>query len=120
MSLIFGALQTIGVGCYAPCMAMVYALGMHLLTAFLIMMIATGMLMAAGGARFVKQGAYDRKVAFSLTIAGIFGVFLAAYVIKSLPLLVLKWVVLCIVLYTSGWMFLSATRKERESKIKEI
>lgn len=120
MSFIFGALQTIGVGFYAPCMAMVYALGMHPLTAFPIMMTATGMLMAAGGARFVKQGAYDRKVAISLSIAGIIGVFLAAYVVKSLPLLILRWVVLCVVLYTSGWMFLSATRKEPESKIQII
>jgi uncharacterized membrane protein YfcA len=117
MSFLFGALQTIGVGFYAPCMAMVYALGMHPLTAFPIMMTATGMLMAAGGARFVKQGAYDRKVAFSLTVAGVFGVFLAAYVVKSLPLLMLKWVVLCIVLYTSAWMFHSAIRKAPCSKV---
>jgi uncharacterized membrane protein YfcA len=120
MSFIFGALQTIGVGFYAPCMAMVYALGMHPLTAFPIMMTATGMLMAAGGVRFVKQNAYDRKVSFSLTIAGVIGVFLAAYVVKSLPLVILKWVVLCVVLYTSGWMFLSATRKESESKIISV
>jgi len=117
MSFIFGALQTIGVGFYAPCMAMVYALGMHPLTAFPIMMTATAMLMAAGGATFVKQKAYDRKAAFSLTIAGVIGVFLAAYIVKSLPLLVLKWVVLCVVLYTSVWMFISAARKEPESKI---
>jgi len=120
MSFIFGALQTIGVGFYAPCMAMVYALGMHPLTAFPIMMTATAMLMAAGGARFVKQNAYDRKVAFSLTIAGVIGVFLAAYVVKSLPLLVLKGVVCCVVLYTSVWMFISATRREPESEIKII
>jgi len=120
MSFIFGALQTIGVGFYAPCMAMVYTLGMHPLTAFPIMMTATAMLMAAGGARFVKQSAYDRKVAFSLTIAGVFGVLLAAYVVKSLPLLILKWVVLCVVLYTSVWMFISATQKEPESKIITI
>jgi uncharacterized membrane protein YfcA len=118
MSFIFGALQTIGVGFYAPCMAMVYALGMHPLTAFPIMMTATAMLMAAGGARFVKQSAYDKKAAFSLTIAGVIGVFLAAYVVKSLPLLILKWVVLCVVLYTSVWMFISATQKEPEAKIK--
>ena len=116
MSFIFGALQTIGVGFYAPCMAMVYALGMHPLTAFPIMMTATAMLMAAGGARFVKQQAYDRKASFSLTIAGMVGVFLAAYVVKSLPLLILKGVVCCVVLYTSVWMFISASRKEPESK----
>ena len=111
MSFIFGALQTIGIGFYAPCMAMVYALGMHPLTAFPIMMTATAMLMAAGSARFVKENAYDHKAAIALTIAGIIGVFLAAFVVKSLPLTVLKWVVCAVVLYTSIWMFMSARRK---------
>lgn len=112
MSFIFGALQTIGVGFYAPCMAMVYLLGMHPQTAFPIMMTATAMLMAAGGSRFVKEKVYDQKVAISLTIAGFFGVLLAAYVVKSLPLTVLKWVVCIVVMYTSIWMFVSASRKE--------
>lgn len=115
MSFIFGALQTIGIGFYAPCMAMVYALGMHPKTAFPIMMTATAMLMAAGGARFVKEKAYDRKASISLTIAGVVGVFLAAYVVKSLPLIVMKWVVCGVVLYTSVWMFISATRKDPET-----
>jgi uncharacterized membrane protein YfcA len=115
MSLIFGALQTIGVGFYAPCMAMVYALGMHPATAFPIMMTATAMLMAAGGARFVKENAYDRKAAISMTIAGIAGVFLAAYVVKSLPLEVLKWVVCVVVLYTSIWMFISARKRDENT-----
>jgi len=114
MSLIFGALQTIGVGFYAPCMAMVYALGMHPATAFPIMMTATAMLMAAGGARFVKENAYDRKASISLTIAGVVAVFIAAYVVKSLPLDVLKWVVCVVVMYTSVWMFISSRQKDPE------
>jgi uncharacterized membrane protein YfcA len=92
-------------------------LGMHPLTAFPVMMTATAMLMAAGGARFVKQKAYDRKASISLTIAGVIGVFLAAYVVKSLPLLILKGVVCSVVLYTSVWMFISATRKTDPSEI---
>ncbi len=108
VSFAFGALQTIGVGFYAPCMATVYALGMHPKTAFPIMMTATAMLMAAGSARFVKEKAYDPKAAVALTLAGIFGVFLAAFVVKSLPLTVMKWVVLGVVLYTSMMMFISA------------
>jgi uncharacterized membrane protein YfcA len=90
VSFVFGALQTIGVGFYAPCMATVFALGMHPKTAFPIMMTATAMLMAAGSARFVKEKAYDPKAAVALTLAGIFGVFLAAFVVKSLPLTVMK------------------------------
>jgi uncharacterized membrane protein YfcA len=115
MSFVFGALQTIGVGFYAPCMAMVYALGMHPLTAFPIMMTATAMLMAAGSARFVKENAYDRKASLALTVSGIAGVFLAAFIVKSLPLTFLKWGVCGIVLYTAAWMFVSARRKEPAS-----
>ncbi len=108
MSFVFGALQTIGVGFYAPCMATVYTLGMHPRTAFPIMMTATAMLMAAGSARFVKEKAYDPKTAIALTMAGVFGVLVAAYIVKSLPLTALKWVVMGVVLYTSTWMFISA------------
>jgi uncharacterized membrane protein YfcA len=113
VSFAFGALQTIGVGFYAPCMATIYALGMHPKTAFPIMMTATAMLMAAGSARFVKEKAYDPKAAVALTLAGIFGVFLAAFVVKSLPLTVMKWVVLGVVLYTSTMMFISARQSRR-------
>ena len=111
MSFIFGALQTIGVGFYAPCMAMVFALGMHPLTAFPLMMTSTALLMLAGSSRFIKENAYDRKTAIALTIAGTAGVFLAAYVVKSLPLVVLKWIVCVVVFYTSAWMFRSAQVK---------
>lgn len=111
---IFGALQSIGIGFYAPCMAMVYAFGMDPKTAFPIMMTATAMLMAAGGSRFVREKAYDRKVAIALSAAGVVGVFLAAYVVKSLPLDVIKWLVCVVVFYTSIIMFLSARRDRRK------
>jgi uncharacterized membrane protein YfcA len=68
-------------------------------------------LMAAGGSRFIKENAYDRKTAILLTFGGLAGVFLAAYIVKSLPLLVLKWIVCIVVFYTSMWMFRSAASK---------
>jgi uncharacterized membrane protein YfcA len=71
--------------------------------------------MAAGGARFVKENAYDRKASISLTIAGVAAVFIAAYVVKSLPLDVLKWVVIGVVMYTSVWMFISSRQKDPET-----
>ena len=112
---VFGALQTIGVGFYAPCMATVYTLGMHPKTAFPIMMTSGAMLMAASSARFVKGKAYDPKASVALSISGIIGVLVAAYVVKSLPLTVMKWVVLGAVLYTSVWMFVSAASKTADS-----
>jgi uncharacterized membrane protein YfcA len=76
------------------------------------MMTATAMLMAAGSARFVKEDAYDRKAALALTVAGTLGVFLAAFIVKSMPLTILKWMVCAIVLYTAAWMFVSSATKE--------
>ena len=116
LSFIFGALQTIGIGFYAPCMAIVYGLGMHPLTAFPIMMTATAMLMAAGSARFIKEEAYDRKAALGLTLGGVIGVLIAAYIVKSLPLTVMKWLVSFVVMYTSIWMFISAAQSRKTQK----
>jgi uncharacterized membrane protein YfcA len=79
------------------------------------MMTATGLLMAAGGSRFIKKNAYDRKAAISLTLAGIAGVILAAFVVKSLSLNLLKIVVLIVVLYTSFTMFSDAAKNEPAS-----
>lgn len=115
VSFVFGALQTIGVGFYAPCMATVFALGMHPQTAFPIMMTATGLLMAAGSARFVKEKAYDPKAALALALFGTLGVPVAAYVVKSLPLEALKWAVLAVLVYTATAMFLTAGRPRPSS-----
>jgi uncharacterized membrane protein YfcA len=105
---VLGALSTIGIGFYAPTMALVYALGMSPRVAFPIMMGACAFLMTGAGTRFVREGAYDRKAALGLTILGIPAVLLAATVVKSLPLATLKWVVVAVILYTSAAMFRSA------------
>jgi uncharacterized membrane protein YfcA len=96
-------------------MATIFALGMHPQTAFPIMMTATAMLMAAGSARFVKEKAYDPKAALALTLFGTLGVPVAAYVVKSLPLDALKWVVLAVLIYTAAMMFLSARGSRKAS-----
>jgi uncharacterized membrane protein YfcA len=107
---VLGALSTIGIGFYAPTMALVYALGMSPRVAFPIMMGACAFLMTGAGTRFVREGAYDRKAALGLTILGIPAVLLAAFVVKSLPLAILKWVVVAVILYTSAVMFRTARR----------
>lgn len=107
---VLGALSTIGIGFYAPTMALVYALGMNPRVAFPIMMGACAFLMTGAGTRFVRDGAYDRKAALGLTILGIPAVLVAATVVRSLPLATLKWVVVAVILYTSLAMFRSARR----------
>jgi uncharacterized membrane protein YfcA len=109
---ILGALQTIGIGLYAPCMALVYSLGMHPRAAYPIMMGACALLMPWCSLRFIKEASYDPKAAFGLTILGVVGVLIAAYIVKSLPLTILKWVVVAVILYTSVMMFRSVKKKK--------
>lgn len=105
---ILGAFMTVGIGLYAPCMALVYALGMSPLVAFPIMMGSCAFLMPPASAKFIKEGAYNRKAAVSMAIPGAIAVLIAALVVKSLPLDTLRWVVIVVILYTSVVMFRSA------------
>ena len=109
---ILGALMTLGLGLYAPCLVMIALLGMSPSTAFPIMMGSCAFLMPIGSLRFVKSGAYNLKAAIGLAIGGIPAVLLAAYVVKSLPARVVAWLVVFVVLYASITM-LRAAAKER-------
>jgi uncharacterized membrane protein YfcA len=113
VSFILGALQTIGIGLYAPCMALIYAMGMDPLVAFPIMMGSCALLTPWCGLKFIKEASYDPKAAFGLTSLGIVGVIIAAYIVKSLPLTVLKCVIAIVILYTSVMMFRSIKKKEK-------
>ena len=107
---ILGVFMTAGIGLYAPCMAMLYLLGLSPLVIFPIMMGSCAFLMPVAGVKFIKEGQYARKPAAAIAIMGCFGVLLAAYVVTSLDLDVLKIVVIAVVLYTSGMMLYSARR----------
>lgn len=107
-----GALMTLGIGLYAPCMILVALLGMNPRAAFPIMMGSCAFLMPIGGLRFVARGSYSLRAALGLTIGGIPAVLFAAFVVQSLPLTWLRWLVFAVVLYTAVAMLLSARRRE--------
>ncbi len=111
---ILGALMTVGIGLYAPCMALVYALGMSPLVAFPIMMGSCAFLMPPASAKFIKEGAYNRKASISMAIPGIIAVLIAAFLVKSLPLNTLRWVVIVVIIYTSLVMFNSALNSRNQ------
>jgi len=105
---ILGALMTAGIGLYAPCMALIYALGMSPLVAFPIMMGSCAFLMPPASIRFIREGAYNRKAAVAMAIPGAIAVLIAALIVKSLPMEALRWVVIVVILYTSFVMLRSA------------
>ncbi|MBM7622539.1 sulfite exporter TauE/SafE family protein [Sporohalobacter salinus] len=116
---ILGALMTLGIGLYAPCMALIYMLGMSPRVAFPIMMGSCAFLMPVASVKFIKEGAYNRKISLAISILGLVGVFVAAYIVKSLPLNILTWLVIGVVLYTSITMFKEAIGNE-EVKEEEV
>jgi len=103
-----GALMTIGIGLYAPCLIMISLLGMNPRAAFPIMMGSCAFLMPAASFRFMRFSAYDLKAALGLTIGGIPAVLIAAFIVKSLPLEAVRWLVVLVVIYAAFTMLRSA------------
>jgi uncharacterized membrane protein YfcA len=111
-SFLSGAFMTVGIGFYAPLLAMFGLLGLNPVAVFPIMAGAGAMMMPASATRFLKSDRIDLKLVLSLALGGIPAVLLAAYVVKSLPLEILRWVVTAVVLYTAVVMLRSATRRD--------
>ncbi|HEY7642151.1 MAG TPA: sulfite exporter TauE/SafE family protein [Steroidobacteraceae bacterium] len=112
-----GALMTLGIGLYAPCLILVSLLGMDPRAAFPIMMGSCAVLMPVASLRFISDRKYDLRAALGLALGGIPAVLLAAYVVTSLPLDWLRWLVVIIVLYAAALMLLSARAKAAAADI---
>ncbi len=117
INFILGALMTAGIGLYAPCMALVFMLGMSPKVAFPIMMGSCAFLMPPASAKFVKEGAYNRKASVSMCLAGTVGVLIAAFLVKSLPMDILRWLVIAVVIYTATIMLKSAFKNKSKQAI---
>jgi uncharacterized membrane protein YfcA len=108
INFVLGALMTLGIGLYAPCMIMISLLGMDPTAAFPIMMGSCAFLMPIGGLQFVRKGGYDLRAAVGLAIGGIPGVLIAALWVVSLSLDTVRWLVVAVVIYTAAMLLRSA------------
>jgi uncharacterized membrane protein YfcA len=110
VNFVLGGLMTLGIGLYAPCLILVSLLGMNPLAAFPIMMASSAFVMAIGGVRFIRSERYSARAALGLALGGVPGVIVAAYVVKSLSMVWLHWLVVVVVLYAAVVMLMSAWR----------
>jgi uncharacterized membrane protein YfcA len=106
-----GALMTLGIGLYAPCLIMISLLGMDPRAAFPIMMGSCAFLMPVASARFTRAGSFNLKAALGLALGGVPAVLLAALVVKSLNLTAVRWLVVVVVAYTAVTMLRAAARE---------
>lgn len=111
-SIALGALMTLGIGLFAPCMIMVSLLGMDPKAAFPIMMGSCAFLMPAASVRFIRLESYAPRQSLGLALGGLPGVLIAALIVKSLPLTAVRWLVVVAVIYAAFTMLRSATTRE--------
>ncbi|SMY32850.1 Sulfite exporter TauE/SafE [Photobacterium malacitanum] len=104
---IFGALMTVGIGLYAPCMVMIYLLGMNPLAAFPVMMCSCAFLSFFSSASFIRHNRFNSRATVTVALVGPIMVMVAAYLVKSLDMHVLAWLVCAVVFYTSVTMYRS-------------
>lgn len=114
-----GAFQTMGIGLYAPCMALVSVLGMNVTAAFPIMMGSCAFVMPFCSAKFVKEGRYARLASLICTFTGSIAVVLTYIFVKSIPLTALIWIVVVVMLYTS-YTFFKQVADARKMKSSEM
>jgi uncharacterized membrane protein YfcA len=108
---VLGILMMLGIGLYAPCMILVSLLGMNPTAAFPIMMGSCAFLMPISSVRFVKTRTYHVRAALGLALGGLPAVLIAAYLVRSLPLDAVRWLVVFVVIYTSINMLVTANRE---------
>jgi len=106
-----GALVSIGIGNYAPCLILVSLLGMNPTTAFPIMMGSCAFLMPVASVRFIKSGKFSPGACLGLLIGGVPAVLIAAFIVKSLPIGAVRWLVVVVVLYTATALLRAARRE---------
>jgi uncharacterized membrane protein YfcA len=105
---LLGVLMTLGIGLYAPCLILVSLLGMSPTAAFPIMMGSCAFLMPVASARFIRGSRYAPRAALGLLLGGVPAVLIAAFIVKSLPLATVRWLVVVVVVYTATAMLRSA------------
>lgn len=110
-NLLLGILMPLGIGLYAPCMILVSLLGMSPLAAFPIMMGSCAFLMPISSIGFFQNGKYLPSAALGIAIGGVPAVLVAAYVVKSLPLDAVRWIVLAVVLIVAATLLRAAWRE---------
>lgn len=114
----FGILLNFGVGNYAPTLVMLSLMGMDPRLSFPIMAAGAALMGAGAGARHIQLGTIDLKVVISLALGGIPAVFVAAFLVKTMPIVLLRWLVIVVVLYAAAIMFRASLSGRRDERVK--
>lgn len=113
-SFLLGILMNLGIGNYAPTLILLSLLGMDPRAAFPIMMGSAALLMVTSGARIVSARPLNLGLVLGMILGGIPAVFVAAFIVRSLPLEQLRWGVVAVATYAGAAMLHAAFARRRE------
>lgn len=108
-----GAGMCMGIGMFAPGMALLYLLGMSPIAVLPILMGCCAFVMATCGYNFMKNNAYEVKNSTGLSIGYTIGVLIASFIVISIDVSILKWIIIIAILYASISLLLSAKANKK-------
>jgi uncharacterized membrane protein YfcA len=108
---LMGVLMMFGIGLYAPSLIVLSLLGLNPKAAFPIMMGSCAFLMPIASATFIRSTRIDLRIVLGLALGGIPAVLVAAFIVKEMDLVILRWLVVAVVLYAALLLLRSAMKK---------
>jgi len=117
VNFVMGVLLNFGIGHYAPSLVMLSLMGLDPRLAFPIMATGGAFTIAGAGTRHVLSGHLDLRVALGIVIGGIPAVLAAAFIVKEMPIEVLRWLVAAVVLYAAIVMLRAAFTGRRDGRL---
>jgi uncharacterized membrane protein YfcA len=119
---VLGALMCVGIGNYAPSMALLSFLGMHPIAAYPIMMASDAILIPVASLGFLRSGRFAPAVAVGLTLGAIVGTLAAFPLVKTLGhhLTLMRWAVTAVIAYAAFAMLRSALAAEPDAPLSVV
>jgi len=111
---VFGLLLNFGVGNYAPMLVMLSLMGMDPRLCFPIMAGGAALTGAGASIRHIQIGQIDLRIVLGLAIGGIPAVLVAAFIVKTMPVELLRWLVIVVVLYAAAVMARAALTERKK------
>ena len=110
---LFGILINFGVGNYAPTLALLSLMGMDPRLCFPIMAAAAGLAVPGAMLRHIAIGEIDLRIVIGVSLGGVPAVLIAAFLVREMPLELLRWLVIVVVLYAAALMLHAALKGRR-------
>ena len=114
---VFGVLVNFGVGNFAPSLVMFSLMGLDPRYAFPIMAGGAALMGAAASTRHIQIGL---RIVLGLALGGIPAVLVAAFIVKTMPVETLRWLVIVVVVYAAAVMFRAAMLGRRDLTTREV